>query len=177
MHNLKLVEKTDLVLRTPAQPVLENELDLIKEYSREMKEIMLQYKGIGLAAPQVGIAKTFFIYGPEDNVQTTIKTWRNARHYKSDHHLGSDVQIIINPEVTKIDGEMIPMIEGCLSLPGEHFKVLRPDKSTLSYYDINWKKHTESFDGVMSRVVQHETDHLNGIMIDKKGIKTDINGG
>ena len=57
MHNLKLVEKTDLVLRTPAQPVLENELDLIKEYSREMKEIMLQYKGIGLAAPQVGIAK------------------------------------------------------------------------------------------------------------------------
>ena len=154
MHNLKLVEKTDLILRTPAQPVLENELDLIKEYSREMKEIMLQYKGIGLAAPQVGIAKTFFIYGPEDNVQT-----------------------IINPEVTKIDGEMIPMIEGCLSLPGEHFKVLRPDKSTLSYYDINWKKHTESFDGYMSRVVQHETDHLNGIMIDKKGIKTDINGG
>ena len=154
MHNLKLVEKTNLVLRTPAQPVLENELNLIKEYTREMREIMLQYKGIGLAAPQVGIAKTFFIYGPEDNVQA-----------------------IINPEVTAIDGELIPMVEGCLSLPGEHYNVLRPDTSTLSYYDINWKKHTESFTGFMSRVVQHETDHLNGIMIDKKGIKTEINGG
>lgn len=154
MYNLKLVEKTDLVLRTPAETVLENELELIKEYSSEMKKIMLQYKGIGLAAPQVGIAKRFFIYGPENNVQT-----------------------IINPEVTDIDGELIPMIEGCLSLPGEHYNVLRPDKSTLSYYDTDWKKHTESFAGFMSRVVQHETDHLNGIMIDKKGIKTDINGG
>ena len=151
MHNLKLVEKTDIVLRMPAKPVLENELNLIKEYTRDMSEIMLQSKGIGLAAPQVGIAKTFFIYGPEDNIQT-----------------------VINPEVTAIDGEMIPMVEGCLSLPGEHYNVLRPDKSTLSYYDINWKKHTESFTGFMSRVVQHETDHLNGIMIDKKGIKTEI---
>jgi peptide deformylase len=151
MHNLKLVEKTDTVLRTPAQPVLENELNLIEEYTRDMSKIMLQSKGIGLAAPQVGIAKTFFIYGPEDNIQT-----------------------VINPEVTAIDGEMIPMVEGCLSLPGEHYNVLRPDKSTLSYYDINWKKHTESFTGFMSRVVQHETDHLNGIMIDKKGIKTEI---
>ena len=151
MHNLKLVEKTDTVLRTPAQPVLENELNLIEEYTRDMSKIMLQSKGIGLAAPQVGIAKTFFIYGPEDNIQT-----------------------VINPEVTAIGGEMIPMIEGCLSLPGEHYNVLRPDKSTLSYYDINWKKHTESFTGFMSRVVQHETDHLNGIMIDKKGIKTEI---
>lgn len=151
MHNLKLVEKTDIVLRMPAKPVLENELNLIKEYTRDMSEIMLQSKGIGLAAPQVGIAKTFFIYGPEDNIQT-----------------------VINPEVTAIGGEMIPMIEGCLSLPGEHYNVLRPDKSTLSYYDINWKKHTESFTGFMSRVVQHETDHLNGIMIDKKGIKTEI---
>ena len=151
MHNFKLVEKTDIVLRTPAQPVLENELNLIEEYTRDMSKIMLQSKGIGLAAPQVGIAKTFFIYGPEDNIQT-----------------------VINPEVTAIDGEMIPMVEGCLSLPGEHYNVLRPDKSTLSYYDINWKKHTESFTGFMSRVVQHETDHLNGIMIDKKGIKTEI---
>ena len=151
MHNLKLVEKTDTVLRTPAQPVLENELNLIEEYTRDMSKIMLQSKGIGLAAPQVGIAKTFFIYGPEDNIQT-----------------------VINPEVTAIGGEMIPMIEGCLSLPGEHYNVLRRDKSTLSYYDINWKKHTESFTGFMSRVVQHETDHLNGIMIDKKGIKTEI---
>ena len=151
MHNLKLVEKTDTVLRTPAQPVLENELNLIEEYTRDMSKIMLQSKGIGLAAPQVGIAKTFFIYGPEDNIQT-----------------------VINPEVTAIDGEMIPMVEGCLGLPGEHYNVLRPDKSTLSYYDINWKKHTESFTGFMSRVVQHETDHLNGIMIDKKGIKTEI---
>ena len=142
MSNLKLVDKSSDILRQVAKPVLENELDEIKNFTREMKEIMLQFNGIGLAAPQVGIDKSFFIYGSKDNIET-----------------------VINPKIVSTGGENIPMIEGCLSFPGEHYAVTRPDKIMISYYDINWKQKSEELTGFMSRVLQHETDHLNGICL------------
>jgi peptide deformylase len=151
MSSLKLVDKSSDILRQVAQPVLENELDQIKEFTREMTEIMLQSNGIGLAAPQVGISKKFFIWGTKENIKT-----------------------VINPEIISTGGEKVPMIEGCLSFPGEHYAVVRPDKVTISYYDINWNKKTEDLVGFISRVYQHETDHLNGICIDKIGEKKDI---
>ena len=151
MSSLKLVDKSSEVLRQVAGPVLENELDQIKEFTREMTEIMLQSKGIGLAAPQVGIAKKFFIWGTKEDIKT-----------------------VINPEITSTGGQNIPMIEGCLSFPGEHYVVSRPDKIMISYYDINWDKKTEELAGFLSRVYQHETDHLNGVCIDTIGEKKDI---
>jgi len=151
MTKLKLVESTASVLRQPAQPVLENELEEIKEISREMSEIMLQSNGIGLAAPQVGISKSFFIYGAKDDIKT-----------------------VINPEILTASGPSVPMIEGCLSLPGEHYEVSRPDNVMFKYYDLQWNEHVEEANGFFGRVIQHETDHLHGICIDKKGIKKDI---
>jgi len=151
MTKLKLVESTASVLRQTSQPVLENELEEIEKISCEMAEIMLQSNGIGLAAPQVGISKSFFIYGTKDNIKT-----------------------IINPEILTASGPSVAMVEGCLSLPGEHYEVTRPDTVMFKYYDLEWQQHVEEASGFFGRVIQHETDHLQGICIDKIGTKKDI---
>mgnify|MGYP001203457092 CR=1 FL=1 len=145
MNNLKMVESTDMILRTVCDPVLENELQLIKDYSRKMYQIMLEYNGIGLAAPQVGINKRFFIYGDSSNMK-----------------------LIINPEFTGKDADNQTIIsEGCLSFPGIQVDVERPDTVTMKYKDSNWSDVTVTAGGVNARVWQHEADHLDGLCIDR----------
>ncbi len=152
MNNLKMVESTDPILRTVCDPVLENELQLIKDYSREMYQIMLEYNGIGLAAPQVGINKRFFIYGDKSNME-----------------------LIINPEFTGKDtNNQTVIVEGCLSFPGIQVDVERPDTVTMKYKDINWSDVTVTAGGVNARVWQHEADHLDGLCIDRFLKKEDI---
>ena len=147
MSNLKLVDSNDPVLRQVAEPVLENELEEIKKIASEMWQIMLQYKGIGLAAPQVGISKRFFIHGNEKKME-----------------------IVINPEVAHKSEETSTLTEGCLSFPGLAVNVERPESLTVKYYDSDWFEKTQTTGGLASRVFQHEIDHLDGICIDQKGI-------
>jgi peptide deformylase len=145
MNNLKMVESTDIILRTVCDPVLENELQLIKDYSRKMYQIMLEYNGIGLAAPQVGINKRFFIYGDQNKME-----------------------LIINPEFTNKDTtNQTVIVEGCLSFPGIQVDVERPETVTMKYKDINWSDVTVTAGDVNARVWQHEADHLDGLCIDR----------
>ena len=145
MNNLKMVESTDMILRTVCDPVLENELQLIKDYSRKMYQIMLEYNGIGLAAPQVGINKRFFIYGDQNKME-----------------------LIINPEFTNKDTtNQTVIVEGCLSFPGIQVDVERPETVTMKYKDINWSDITVTAGDVNARVWQHEADHLDGLCIDR----------
>lgn len=145
MNNLKMVESTDMILRTVCDPVLENELQLIKDYSRKMYQIMLEYNGIGLAAPQVGINKRFFIYGDQNKME-----------------------LIINPEFTNKDTtNQTVIVEGCLSFPGIQVDVERPETVTMKYKDINWSDVTVTAGDVNARVWQHEADHLDGLCIDR----------
>ena len=149
MHNLKLVEKTDTVLRTPAQPVLENELNLIEEYTRDMSKIMLQSKGIGLAAPQVGIPARVFV------IQT-------------DFGLSGMSMFCFNPRIVKHSEQQVQIDEGCLSFPGETFKIKRSAMIDIEYYNHKGELIQGILTGIKSICFQHELDHLDGIVMHKR---------
>lgn len=113
----------------------------VREIVDEMYMIMKQRFGIGLAAPQVGINKRLFIT-----------------------HLEGD-KIFINPKIIKKWGSIKKEEEACISLPNVFVSVPRHEKVYVEYYDENWVHHKEIFSGLLSRVIQHEQDHLNGKLI------------
>jgi len=116
----------------------------LKELCAEMFETMEINKGLGLAAPQVGESQCFFIV-----------------------EINGEKVIFINPETTKKEGKEI-FEEGCLSFPGLFIKIKRPKKIEVSYQDLDGQMKTIQADGLLARVIQHELDHLEGILfIDK----------
>jgi peptide deformylase len=133
-----------------SEDVREEELEEMFNLSQEMIEICKELGGIGLAAPQVGIFKNFFIWT------------RNQ---------GRSFETVFNPSIFR-DGGFTNVIEGCLSVPKETFLVKRMKKIRAMYYVYaNGKlfKKVEEFKKPFSFVWQHECDHLNGILINKKG--------
>lgn len=116
----------------------------LKELCAGMFETMEINKGLGLAASQVGESQCFFIV-----------------------EMNGEKVIFINPEITKKEGKEI-FEEGCLSFPGLFIKIKRPKKIEVSYQDLDGQVKTIQADGLLARVIQHELDHLEGILfIDK----------
>lgn len=105
-----------------------------------MYETMFDADGGGLAAPQVGIGRRFFVYKTEDGPQ-----------------------VAINPEIVDAQGE-IEWNEGCLSIPGLGFDIVRPEVVTLKAYDLDGNEILIEADDYMGRMFQHEIDHLDGIL-------------
>jgi peptide deformylase len=133
------------VLREKCLP--SNNKIYIKQIIEDLWDTVDEADGAGLAAPQIGEQYRVFVVNLKDY------NWR---------------QVFINPRMIKEDGETINMNEGCLSLPGIAGKVLRRDIIEMEWYDENWQYHRETFDGMESRVIQHEYDHLEGILwVDK----------
>jgi len=142
---LKIVYAPDPILKkecTPLPQVDDHHRDLIKQ----MYEAMYEANGVGLAAPQVGLDKRIFILdsGAKEGNKTPLT--------------------MINPTLVSIEEKKVPYEEGCLSFP-EHFaEIDRPDQLTVEYLDENNKKQILTTDGFTSRIIQHELDHLNGIL-------------
>lgn len=107
-----------------------------------MYETLEEAEGIGLAAPQVGVDKRFFIVSLPDGTKREF----------------------INPEITGMSVETNPYEEGCLSLPGVYHDVVRPSKVIISAQDANGNPFTLKASGLMARVIQHEYDHLDGVL-------------
>ena len=108
----------------------------------EMKQTMLDNNGLGLAAPQVGISKRFFIIQmPETD----------------------DLLVFINPKLT-LKGKKVVFTEGCLSLPGINADVERYEELHIEYYDIDFQKQEADVEGLLAIAIQHENDHLDGIL-------------
>jgi peptide deformylase len=128
------------ILRGTAKPV-EVVDDLILELAENMFETMKKEKGIGLAAPQVGV-----------NKRVIIAT------------LGEKPHLMVNPEITSFSAECAIDEEGCLSLPEQFGKVSRAKRIIVRYLDEKGKKKEEELSDLDARVVQHEIDHLNGIL-------------
>lgn len=133
----------------------------LKEMLEEMDETLKATNdpvGVGLAAPQVGITKRIFL----------------AREAED-----SDVKVFINPRVKKIwdnpkknkPKKRKRLLEGCLSIPNIWGNVERPKKITVEFQDAEGKKHTQTFNGFLSTVIQHEIDHLNGVLFTKHVIE------
>lgn len=141
---MKIFKYPAEVLKTKSLPVDLNGSDriVLPSVITEMRQTMLDNNGLGLAAPQVGISKRFFI----------IQTPETEEFF-----------VFINPEIELI-GENIESEEGCLSLPGITASIERSDLIQISYYDINFEKQNMEVDGLLAIAIQHENDHLDGLL-------------
>ena len=133
----------DPILRTKARPVEQFDEGLRAEIER-MGHLMHDSIGIGLAATQVGVAHRLFVYRVEPD---------------------SPVQAVINPEIEWSSRDKEFMEEGCLSLPGVHVEVERPVHVRVTAQDAYGEPVVIEASGLEARVIQHETDHLDGILI------------
>lgn len=130
----------DPVLNTKATDVTDIDGKFVK-LCDEMFFAMYDAPGIGLAAPQVGVQKRFFVYDIDD-----------------------EPGVLINPTITESDGEWV-FEEGCLSVPGMSFEIVRPKQILVSGIDLNGNDITVEADELFSRLIQHEIDHLDGVLL------------
>lgn len=150
MAILPILTYPDPRLKAVAEPILEV-TDEIRQLAEDMAETMYAAPGVGLAANQVGVLKRIFVIDIADEEEP------------------SDLKVFINPELVELDGEQI-FQEGCLSFPGASEDIKRA--ATVKVRAQNEKGETfELFaDGLLAVAIQHENDHLNGVlMIDKVG--------
>jgi len=131
------------VLGGRAEPVEEIN-DNIRQLVDKMTDIMLKNKGVGLAAPQVGVSLRLFIISIDGSRE-------NVRAY-------------VNPMVTPV-GELDAVDEGCLSVPGIYTKIRRYKKCKVTATDLNGNEFTDEAEGLYARALQHEYDHIEGITI------------
>ncbi len=137
----------DNILRKKAAPVTEINDDLIS-IVRDMFLTMNNANGIGLAANQVGVNRRIFI--------VDISPVEGYEKFKP--------MTLINPKIVSKSDELEPYEEGCLSIPELKAEVIRPKKIEILYFDLNMREHKLEVDDLAARVIQHELDHLNGIL-------------
>lgn len=134
------------VLRQKAKPV-ENIDDDFRAMLDEMYKLMKDTNGIGLAGPQIDDSRRFFIIEVDDSIR----------------------RVFINPQIMQMSKETCPYEEGCLSIPGEYEEIIRPEKIKIQALDENGKSFVLEADGILARAIQHENDHLNGILYIDRG--------
>ncbi|MCR4917498.1 MAG: peptide deformylase [Alphaproteobacteria bacterium] len=137
----------DLVLRQKCEPVDNISADILSAMD-EMAKMMAEQNGVGLAAPQVGITKRFLVMMNPDT---------------------GEIFKMVNPKITMHSEKTVVMEEGCLSVLGADnlpvfANVVRPESVTVEWFDENGKACAAEMSGLPARIVQHETDHLDGIL-------------
>lgn len=138
------------VLRKECEDVASDYPDL-KTLVADMYETMYASEGVGLAAPQIG-----------RNIRLVVI---DASPLGDDFEECKDRKLtLVNPEIEILDGEPISRAEGCLSVPGLSEDVKRVEHIRLSWLDENFEPHTEEISGFLARIVQHECDHLEGML-------------
>ena len=155
MSKLKIIRYGHPLLREKSHDI--RKLDSrTRDLIRAMAETMYAAPGVGLAAPQVGVLERLFVVDVDYD--------RNDR----DAADGKNLLVFINPEIIEESQEDEPYTEGCLSVPGIDAEVYRPSRIVIAARDENFEPFEAEVDGLLARVVQHENDHLNGILfVDK----------
>lgn len=140
----KVVKIGDSVLRGECNPVTKFSNIRLALLLRDMADTMYKEDGVGLAAPQIGIKRRVVVMD-----------------------VGEGIIELINPEIIESEGE-VGMVEGCLSVPGRRGHVVRAEKVTVKAQDRTGAEFTLTGDGLLARCIQHELDHLNGVLyVDK----------
>ncbi|MDB1135684.1 peptide deformylase [Candidatus Anaplasma sp. TIGMIC] len=153
----------------------------LSDLVRDMFDTMYEASGIGLAGVQIGVMKRIFVMDTDAVLSNSssksertsvLEKYRKAAENTGDSandvsrdyedHCGPTV--VINPEIVETSGRCVLMEEGCLSIPGQSEMVSRPELVVLSYLDKDLNKCTMRAKGLLSRCIQHELDHLNGIV-------------
>jgi peptide deformylase len=145
---LPIIAYGDSVLKKEAKDIAKDDLDLPKLIS-DMFDTMNNAGGIGLAAPQVGKSVRLFITDASPLEEEESKDFK---------------KVFVNPTILEEFGDEWSYNEGCLSIPGIRGEVVRPSKVRIHYFDENWNEHTEEFEGMPARIIQHEYDHIEGIL-------------
>ena len=151
----------DPVLRKVGEDI-SAEYPNLQELIINMYDTMYNAYGVGLAAPQIGLAIRMFVIDTEpfsDSEDLTTEEQNQLKGFK---------QTFINAKMLKEEGEEWGFNEGCLSIPDVREDVYRQEKITLEFYDENFNKKTEVYDGLIARVIQHEYDHIEGILFTDK---------
>lgn len=154
---LPIVAYGDPVLRKKGVEIPQ-EYPNLKQIVADMYETMYNAYGVGLAAPQVGLAIRLFVidtrpFSEDDDLSKEEQT-----------QLADFKKAFINPAIVKEEGEEWGFNEGCLSIPEVREDVYRHERITIEYYDEEFNKHTDVYDGLIARVIQHEYDHIEGIL-------------
>lgn len=137
----------DPVLRARASEITDIDGKLAK-LADDMLQTMYRAPGLGLAAPQIGVGKRLFVYdlGPEDR---------------------EDPKVLVNPEIVESDGEWT-YPEGCLSIPGLYYEIVRPKVVHLVGRDLDGNEVSVEADELTARLFQHELDHLDGVLMTER---------
>lgn len=154
---LPIVGYGDPVLRKVCKDITPDypNLSLLIE---NMYETMEHAYGVGLAAPQIGLDIRLFIVDTEpfsESEKLSTEEQEKLRTFK---------KTFINANILKEEGNEWGFNEGCLSIPEVREDVYRHEKITIEYFDANFQKHIETHDGLIARVIQHEYDHIEGIL-------------
>jgi peptide deformylase len=142
--------------------VIDKDYPNLEELISNMKETMVNARGVGLAANQIGKAIRLFIVDTapfSDNDDFDVEERKFLEKFK---------RTFINPIITNEEGDEWAFNEGCLSIPNINEDVFRNETLTIEYVDENFKKHTETLNGLAARVVQHEYDHIEGVLFTDK---------
>jgi len=138
----------DPVLKKKAANIEKGAVD-VKQLSEDLFETMESASGIGLAAPQIGKSLRMFVVDGTPIEEEGMDGFR---------------KVFINPEMVEEEGDEWAFEEGCLSIPNIREDVSRQEKITIRYFDENWEEHEEEFDGMKARIIQHEYDHIEGVL-------------
>ena len=151
----------DPVLRKVGENI-EKSYPNIKELIETMYETMYNASGVGLAAPQIGLAIRLFV------IDTAPFSDSDGLSSDEQVQLKGFKQTFINAKMIVEEGDEWAFNEGCLSIPDVREDVIRNEKITIEYCDENFDKKIEVFDGMIARVIQHEYDHIEGILFTDK---------
>lgn len=150
MTVLTILEVPDPGLRAVAAPVSQVD-DSIRATLADMFETMYDARGIGLAAIQVGIEKRLVVIDLQEPEEEGGEPVRKPVAF-------------VNPELLWVSEEMAVYNEGCLSIPEQYAEVARPARCRVKWLDGDGKPHEEEMEGLMATCIQHEIDHLNGVL-------------
>ena len=148
-------------------PVLRSECQEIEEGTdmtsvlKDMRDTMHQASGVGLAAPQVGKSIRLFIVDASPFAEEEPENEEEAQNFEI---LKNFKKVFINPIIEEERGKKWAFSEGCLSIPGIREEVMRENIVKISYFDEKWDFHEEEYTGVAARIIQHEYDHIEGIL-------------
>ena len=158
---LPILSYGNSILKKKALPISLKTKNL-KRLIKNMWETMYAAQGVGLAAPQIGESIRLFIvdtYPFSDNEDLSISERKFLKSFK---------MVFINPEIVEENGNECIFNEGCLSIPGIREDVKRKDSIIIKFQDLNGKFIKESFSGIAARVIQHEYDHIEGVLFTDK---------
>lgn len=144
---MDVVKYPDKRLRKRSSEIEVTEISEYRTLIMNMKKTMYESEGVGLAAPQVGVNKRIIVIDPSPVEECSV-----------------GFMVMINPVITSFSKDTDVMEEGCLSLPGIIAPVKRSKEIYVEAYDLEGRKIKQDFSGFAARVIQHETDHLNGIL-------------